>query len=141
MFAVAGATILEWIVLMWVCFSIPLYIIVLFLLIKYRKDAPFDGPFFKLCISLGVADLITIIFAYPLLCFRVWGWIDYHPMFYHPTLSWWFRVLPYFVAWTCVPSQFNGVAILAYNRFRAIVHFQKEVCGMECNWHTVLLIV
>ena len=96
---VLGATLLEWVVFIWICFSIPLYIIVLFIFIKHRKEEPFNQPFFKICISVGVIDMALVIVGYPVLHFRRWGWIDWSPLYRSSAFGWWFRLMPYALIW------------------------------------------
>ena len=131
MFAIAGATPFEWVVLFCNCFSMPLYLITIFILIKNRKVEPFNNPFFKLYISAGVSDFLVNIWFYSF-CVRIWGWVDWHPLFYHPTLSWWFRMLTY-INWFNGVAQVNGVAVVAINRFCNIVYQISGVrifCGL-----------
>ena len=132
MFAIVGATPFEWIVLFCNCFSIPLYLVTILLIIKHRKVEPFNSPFFKLYISAGVADLLVNVSFY-IYCIRIWGWIDWHPLFYHRTLSWWFRMMTY-INWFYAVAQVNGVALVAINRFCNIIHKQRGVCYLiKCH--------
>ena len=93
------------------------------MLIKYRKQNPFVGPFFKLCISEGFADLGVFSATMFLNLFRTWGWIDFE-RFYRSSLI--FRPL-FFVGYLFGQAQVVGVAIMAFNRFDSVVRRERLV--------------
>jgi hypothetical protein len=55
----------QWFTLIFVIISIPVYILFMVMLIKFRKVEPMNSLFFRILFSLAVADLLTLIAYYP----------------------------------------------------------------------------
>jgi hypothetical protein len=62
--------------------SLPFYILFLLTLVVYRKQEPFNSHFFLLSISLGIADIGTIIHSYLFIRMPGWGCPDWFWTFF-----------------------------------------------------------
>ncbi len=56
-----------------VLISIPFYILFLLTLVVNRKKEPFNSHFFRLTVSLGIADIATVIHSYIFIRMPGWG--------------------------------------------------------------------
>uniref|UniRef100_A0A914VHR6 Vomeronasal type-1 receptor n=1 Tax=Plectus sambesii TaxID=2011161 RepID=A0A914VHR6_9BILA len=105
--------------------SIIIYILFLFTIIVNRKQQPFQSEFFRLSISLGVADIATVIHSYIFVRFPSWGWDK----------DWFLRngsngsFLPFYaisVQFALSFSQHLGVLLIGINRYSRIVLKQSS---------------
>uniref|UniRef100_A0A914XLJ2 G-protein coupled receptors family 1 profile domain-containing protein n=1 Tax=Plectus sambesii TaxID=2011161 RepID=A0A914XLJ2_9BILA len=99
--------------------SLPIYIIFLYVLIKYRKSEDIKSSYFQLCFALGVADCYVLIHSHLAQKAAYWGiwreefFLKYQEVGFVPGyLAWAMRAMTF--------AQFNGVLLLATNRFTAI---------------------
>lgn len=98
------------------CISMPLYLIVLVNLTRYRKsNTALSSPFFQIVLSTGTADVIAALHTYAYIKFQLWGWAFdfYHTI--HPV--WKYELLLGYVA---TFAQSFGILLIAFNRFTSL---------------------
>uniref|UniRef100_A0A914WPJ3 G-protein coupled receptors family 1 profile domain-containing protein n=1 Tax=Plectus sambesii TaxID=2011161 RepID=A0A914WPJ3_9BILA len=99
--------------------SAPFYVVVIAVLIAYRRDADLSSSFFALSVSLGFADLFEVTSQILLQRFPKRGWFVEEIYLKYST-----GLLPVFCdqfVWYGVMVQYIGISLLTLNRFTAIV--------------------
>ena len=100
--------------------SIPIYVIFVCALIKYRKSE-LSGAFFTLHISIAVADLLSLIFGK--FFFKFPAFCGIFPLGYDIAMgySYFLGKLVAFMFWYSMHVQMCGVVVVTINRFTALV--------------------
>uniref|UniRef100_A0A914XBL2 G-protein coupled receptors family 1 profile domain-containing protein n=1 Tax=Plectus sambesii TaxID=2011161 RepID=A0A914XBL2_9BILA len=95
--------------------TLPVYIVILTILIKIRKDETFSSAFFSLMTSVGIADALKILtFAFgPKLA--SYGWIPQWFFLFGDNYSRWYNVFNQLFSYV----QIVGALAIAFNRFTA----------------------
>uniref|UniRef100_A0A914WXN2 G-protein coupled receptors family 1 profile domain-containing protein n=1 Tax=Plectus sambesii TaxID=2011161 RepID=A0A914WXN2_9BILA len=95
----------------------PIYILVLITLWKNRNEETLKHAFFKLMISVGIADVGTILNIFFTIRLAEWGWA--------PQIFIWLGGMSSRIANTCKSffgtSQSLGVLVVALNRYTAFM--------------------
>lgn len=121
----------EWILLALFLVTLPLYIIIVVILIRYKKT-DFSSPCFDLLISQSIADIIHMTEHYLLNRIRFWGC---QMEFFQKTASWMSGPRNYVVHTTAVAS-FIGVTLIAINRCATMVSSQRFVSSIfTCEYN------
>ncbi|CAB3406526.1 unnamed protein product [Caenorhabditis bovis] len=112
-FVVEGVQLMFW------CITVPFYTILVVFLVdaQKRRHAGLNTPFFKLCISTAIIDLVTMMNNYFGAMFPKWG---YFVLFYVHAGRIYGHTYMY-LAWVSVACQAMCVSDLAANRFSDIV--------------------
>lgn len=112
--------IFQWILLLVAIVSSFVYVIFLIVLIKHRKTTEeFRSSFFKIWMALSVADLYVLLHTHMFTKPAYWGWFREELFLRYQS-----GFLPSYAAFgmrTASLAQFNGVLLLALNRYTAIV--------------------
>ncbi|CAI4229030.1 unnamed protein product [Auanema sp. JU1783] len=93
---------------------LPINIIFVLFVYKERRRAPFDSPFFRLCIHLSMADILMEIFCTLFLKFPMFGLFP--TSFYKENWS----MLPLMGVNYFGHAQAIGIIAIAFNRFTAV---------------------
>uniref|UniRef100_A0A914UQV0 G-protein coupled receptors family 1 profile domain-containing protein n=1 Tax=Plectus sambesii TaxID=2011161 RepID=A0A914UQV0_9BILA len=103
--------------------TIPVYVVILTVLIKNRKDETLGSAFFSLMTSVGIADALKIlIFAFgPKLA--SYGWVPQWFFLFGDNYARWYNVLNML----CSGVQIVGALAIAFNRFTAYILPLKHV--------------
>ncbi|CAI5448277.1 unnamed protein product [Caenorhabditis angaria] len=115
--------IVEIIQLIFFCFTVPFYSFILGFLIdaQVRKSKELNTPFFKLCVSTGIIDLVTLFANYFGAVFPKHG-------LFLPFYIFWDTIYSHFyfyLAWSTGICQSMSVSLLATNRLSAILFANK----------------
>ena len=123
MFEIGQTSILEWFIFIWAIYSAILYILLMLMLYRKRQQDPFHNSFFKLFISLGIADMGSVLVHYPLRVFRYWGWLSWSYIFEHESkmVFWLFALFEESSSWFFGFSQYIGITIMALNRLCSVI--------------------
>ncbi|CAD6199244.1 unnamed protein product [Caenorhabditis auriculariae] len=105
------------------CFTVPFYIFLMFFMIEAQRKGVADlaSPFFKICITSGVIDLITLLNNYFGAVFAKWGF--FHSFYLFFGIS--YAHLYLYIAWSTGVCQAMSVSVLATNRLSAILVPQR----------------
>uniref|UniRef100_A0A914VHX3 G-protein coupled receptors family 1 profile domain-containing protein n=1 Tax=Plectus sambesii TaxID=2011161 RepID=A0A914VHX3_9BILA len=121
--------------------SIPIYVIFVCALIKYRKSE-LSGAFFTLHISIAVADLLSLIFGK--FFFKFPAFCGIFPLGYDIAMdySYFLGKLVAFMFWYSMHVQMCGVVVVTINRFTALVFplkHNKITLGISGIWIGIVL--
>ena len=93
---------------------IPINLVFLHILYKYRRKRPFTSSFFELCRTLTIVDILMMIFSTVFFKLPVYGWIPSH--LFHDN----FAVIPMMGIKYFGHVQAIGIIGIALNRFTAV---------------------
>uniref|UniRef100_A0A914XFC9 G-protein coupled receptors family 1 profile domain-containing protein n=1 Tax=Plectus sambesii TaxID=2011161 RepID=A0A914XFC9_9BILA len=121
--------------------TLPVYVVILTLLIKNRKDETLGSAFFSLMTSVGIADALKILtFAFgPKLA--SYGWIPQWFFLFGDNYARWYNVS----TMLCSGVQIVGALEIAFNRFTAYILPFKHVQiwegsrGKRLVWFCIIL--
>ncbi|EYC31301.1 hypothetical protein Y032_0004g2084 [Ancylostoma ceylanicum] len=107
-------------------FTVPFYVFIVCFLIhaQLRNVHDLASPFFKLCISTGIIDIVTLVNNYFGAVFPKWGWFRE----FYLSLGKPYIYIYFIIAWATGINQSLSVSLLATNRLSAILfpqQFQK----------------
>lgn len=105
--------------LIFVSISVPFYILFLLCILINRRKEPFNSTFFTLCLSLGVADIATLIHSYVFVKTPGWSWGHVFWVTYGSRGSF-LALYSNALMWGLALAQHIGVLLIAINRFTAI---------------------
>jgi hypothetical protein len=97
--------------------TVPIYITIIYILVKYRKDENLKSSFFTLIISVGAADIGRVIFMFFGNKLAGYGWLAEVYMAIGPLASRLNAIFAFFFG----AAQAIGVFLIACNRFTAYV--------------------
>ena len=110
--------------------SVPLYVIMLYSLLKYRRKFPFNSTFFKVSLHLGFFDLLHLFNDWVMGMLHYFGLYDYilenqNVFAYQFDLVWWYSAV----------GQKLGILALAIDRV-ACLYFAK-VLQSKCKGSSI----
>uniref|UniRef100_A0A914W5C8 G-protein coupled receptors family 1 profile domain-containing protein n=1 Tax=Plectus sambesii TaxID=2011161 RepID=A0A914W5C8_9BILA len=115
-----AACITGWATTVYSLVTIPFYVLFLCMIIYHRKTPEFNHAFFKILISLSVADIVQLIVALFFNQFLVFhGWVSNFCQNFLGDLG---AHLGTLLLWGTAMAQHLNVVSMAFNRYTAYVH-------------------
>uniref|UniRef100_A0A914VBL5 G-protein coupled receptors family 1 profile domain-containing protein n=1 Tax=Plectus sambesii TaxID=2011161 RepID=A0A914VBL5_9BILA len=115
-----AACITGWATTVYSLVTIPFYVLFLCMIIYHRKTPEFNHAFFKILISLSVADIVQLIVALFFNQFLVFhGWVSNFCLNFLGDLG---AHLGTLLLWGTAMAQHLNVVSMAFNRYTAYVH-------------------
>ncbi len=111
------AYVIEWFCSIFVGITCPIYIFFIFILIMSRRNSILKGSFFKLCISVGICDILSMFNNYFGVRFPYYGWGNKFYLNGGPILA---KTI-ILITWGLRTVQGVGATLIAVNRATAII--------------------
>ena len=95
-------------------YILPLYIIFLITVFRFRSKPPFNSAFFTITLSQGFVDILRLFVIYVTEKFRHWGWVVWPFVTFSAGL---FPRVVQFLSFWFTFVQYLGVALISLNRY------------------------